>query len=40
MRVDFGVHQSEGPLAVIDDEDRIVGEVTQTMILKAMSSRS
>jgi glycine betaine/proline transport system ATP-binding protein len=31
---------SEGPLAVIDDENRIVGEVTQTMILKAMSSRS
>lgn len=33
------VTDSDGPLAVIDDEDRIVGEVTQTMILRAMSSR-
>ena len=34
------VTKSDGPLAVINDENRIVGEVTQTMILKAMSSRS
>ncbi|MAF07351.1 MAG: proline/glycine betaine ABC transporter ATP-binding protein [Acidiferrobacteraceae bacterium] len=32
--------KSDGPLAVVDDENRIVGEVTQTMILKAMSSQS
>jgi len=34
------VMKSDGPLTVINDENRIVGEVTQTMILKAMSSRS
>lgn len=34
------VTKSDDPMAVIDDENRIVGEVTQTMILKAMSSRS
>ena len=34
------VIKSDGPMAVIDDENRIVGEVTQTMVLKAMSSRS
>ena len=33
------VTDSDGPLAVIDDENCIVGEVTQTMILRAMSSR-
>ena len=33
------VTKSDGPMAVIDDENRIVGEVTQTIILKAMSSR-
>ena len=32
--------QSEGPLAVINDEDQIVGEIDQAMILKAMDSRS
>ena len=33
------VTKSDSPMAVIDDENRIVGEVTQTIILKAMSSR-
>ena len=33
------VTNSDGPLAVVDDENHIVGEVTQTMILRAMSSR-
>lgn len=33
------VTDSDGPLAVIDDENCIVGEVTQTMILRAMSSQ-
>ncbi len=32
------VTNSDGPLAVVDDENHIVGEVTQTMILRAMSS--
>ncbi len=32
--------QHEGPLAVVDDDDRIVGEIDQAMILKAMDSRS
>ncbi|MDH3634632.1 MAG: glycine betaine/L-proline ABC transporter ATP-binding protein [Gammaproteobacteria bacterium] len=32
--------QTEGPLAVVNDEDRIVGEIDQAMILKAMDSRS
>ena len=31
---------SEGPLAVVDDQDEVVGEITQTMILQAMSSRA
>jgi glycine betaine/proline transport system ATP-binding protein len=30
----------EGPLAVVDDENRVVGEIDQAMILKAMDSRS
>ena len=34
------VTRSDGPLAVVDDEDEVVGEITQTMILKAMSSRA
>jgi ABC-type proline/glycine betaine transport system ATPase subunit len=34
------VIQAEGPLAVVNDEDRIVGEIDQAMILKAMDSRS
>jgi glycine betaine/proline transport system ATP-binding protein len=29
-----------GPLAVVDNQDRIVGEIDQSMILKAMDSRS
>ena len=33
------VTDSDGPLAVVDDDNQIVGEVTQTMILQAMSSR-
>jgi len=33
------VTNSDGPLAVVDDDNQIVGEVTQTMILRAMSSR-
>ncbi len=32
--------QCDGPLAVIDDENQIIGEIDQTMILKAMDSRS
>jgi len=31
---------ANGPLAVVDSEDRIVGEIDQSMILKAMDSRS
>ena len=41
-KIDSLIHivtKSDGPMAVIDDENRIVGEVTQTIILKAMSSR-
>ena len=34
------VTQSQGPLAVVNDEDVIVGEIDQAMILKAMDSRS
>ncbi len=32
--------QHEGPLAVVDDDDQVVGEIDQAMILKAMDSRS
>lgn len=32
--------QCDGPLAVVDDENEIIGEIDQTMILKAMDSRS
>jgi len=32
--------QCDGPLAVIDDENQIIGEIDQTMILKAMNSRT
>ncbi len=32
--------EANGPLAVVDDEDKIVGEIDQSMILKAMDSRS
>jgi glycine betaine/proline transport system ATP-binding protein len=32
--------QCDGPLAVIDDENQIIGEIDQTMILKAMDSRT
>ena len=31
---------AKGPLAVVDDDDKIVGEIDQSMILKAMDSRS
>jgi len=31
---------ANGPLAVIDDHDQIIGEIDQSMILKAMDSRS
>ncbi len=31
---------SEGPLAVVDEQGQIVGEIDQSMILKAMDSRS
>ena len=31
---------SEGPLAVVDEQGQIIGEIDQTMILKAMDSRS
>ena len=31
---------ANGPLAVIDENDNIVGEIDQSMILKAMDSRS
>ena len=34
------VTNSDGPLAVVDDDNQIVGEVTQKMILRAMSSRA
>jgi glycine betaine/proline transport system ATP-binding protein len=37
--IDIAIAAS-GPLAVVDDEDRIVGEIDQSMILKAMDSRS
>ncbi len=32
--------QADGPLAVVDEQDKIVGEIDQSMILKAMDSRS
>ena len=32
--------QTTGPLAVVDDDGQIVGEIDQSMILKAMDSRS
>ncbi len=32
--------QHEGPLAVVDDDGQVVGEIDQAMILKAMDSRS
>ncbi len=32
--------RSQGPLAVLDGEGRVVGEIDQAMILKAMDSRS
>jgi glycine betaine/proline transport system ATP-binding protein len=32
--------EANGPLAVVDSDDRIVGEIDQSMILKAMDSRS
>ncbi len=31
---------ADGPLAVVDNEDKIIGEIDQAMILKAMDSRS
>ncbi len=31
---------AKGPLAVVDDQDKIIGEIDQAMILKAMDSRS
>jgi glycine betaine/proline transport system ATP-binding protein len=31
---------ADGPLAVVDKNDNIVGEIDQSMILKAMDSRS
>jgi glycine betaine/proline transport system ATP-binding protein len=31
---------ADGPLAVVDDQDKIIGEIDQAMILKAMDSRS
>jgi hypothetical protein len=31
---------SQGPLAVVDEQNQIVGEIDQSMILKAMDSRS
>ena len=31
---------ANGPLAVVDDQDNIIGEIDQAMILKAMDSRS
>ncbi len=34
------VIQSKGPLAVVNNEDDIIGEIDQAMILKAMDSRS
>ena len=34
------VTNSDGPLAVVDDDNQIVGEVTEKMILKAMSSKA
>ena len=32
--------ESNGPLTVVDDDNQIVGEIDQSMILKAMKSRS
>jgi len=32
--------QSKGPLAVVDETGQVVGEIDQTIILKAMDSRS
>jgi ABC-type proline/glycine betaine transport system ATPase subunit len=32
--------EANGPLAVVDQENNIVGEIDQSMILKAMDSRS
>ena len=34
------VTESNGPLAVVDDNGQIIGEIDQSMILKAMDSRS
>ena len=31
------VTNSDGPLAVVDDDNQIVGEVTEKMILRAMA---
>jgi len=31
---------ADGPLAVVDKNDRIIGEIDQSIILKAMDSRS
>ncbi len=31
---------ADGPLAVVDEDDKIIGEIDQSMILKAMDSRS
>jgi glycine betaine/proline transport system ATP-binding protein len=31
---------ADGPLAVVDAHDQIIGEIDQSMILKAMDSRS
>ncbi|MBT8436280.1 MAG: ATP-binding cassette domain-containing protein, partial [Gammaproteobacteria bacterium] len=31
---------TDGPLAVVDNQDKIIGEIDQAMILKAMDSRS
>jgi glycine betaine/proline transport system ATP-binding protein len=31
---------AKGPLAVVDEQDQIIGEIDQSMILKAMDSRS
>ena len=33
------VTQCDGPLAVVDGDNQIIGEIDQTMILKAMDSR-
>ncbi len=34
------VSDSEGPLGVVDDQGNLVGEINQSMVLKAMNSRS